>query len=1226
MKIVIDLQGGQGASRNRGIGRYSLSVTKAILENKKQHEIIIVLSSLLIETVELVRDDLKAYINEISILVWNAPNNVSYINANTDTRRINAQCIRETFLASLKPDIVLVTSLFEGFGDEVVTSIGLMKYSIPTAVILYDLIPLLNPEVYLAGSDVAKWYAEKLQYLQKADLLLSISESSRKEALTHLNADPSDVVNIGAAADAQFKNIELSINKTKDVLGGYSLSKDFLMYTGGVDHRKNIEGLIRSYALLKQSIREQHQLAIICAIDDAQKMVLNSLAKSVGLKAGEVILTGYIPDHDLIALYNLCHAFIFPSWHEGFGLPALEAMCCGAPVIAANTSSLPEVLGFNAALFDPHDDADMAEKIQQVLTDELFREKLLKHHKQQIKKFSWGKTAKKTIVAFEALLHKKQSKPINKSNVKKKLAYISPLPPQRSGIADYSAELLPSLIAYYDIDVIVEQASISDDWIHKNCTIHDVKYFTENSSNYERVLYHFGNSSFHNHMFNLLYAYPGVVVLHDFFLSGVINYMGNLNSQLYYSHGYKPFTHKNNDNDNVLNFPANKKVLDHAKGIIVHSKHAKRLANKWYGGKFSEGWNVIPLLRAPPIAANRAKSRKKLKIPSNAIVIASFGLLDPTKQNQALLDAWLASRLSQDENCYLIFVGENNTGEYGINLKNTIERSKKTLQIKITGWLDTNEFIEYLNIADIAVQLRTLSRGETSAAILDCMNYAIPTIINANGAMAEINDDCVYKLRDEFTPEELVNALEDLYHDQKKREALGLKAKDIINKAHAPDKCALKYFEAIEGFYNKVDDENDGLLDAIVKNNAAIDDDHFKLLADSIAKNHPYKGEKNLFIDVSELVNVDVKTGIQRVVRSILYELLLNPPLGYRVEPVYATTNVMGYKYANNFTHCFLSIDYKNNVENNIDFKNQDIFLGLDLQPEVVISQSDSYKMLRANGVKTYFVVYDLLPILQCEYFHDKEHVKKRHSDWLKVISKSSGALCISQSVENELTHWINEHHIQKSNSFKSTWFHLGADLKNSVPTKGIKTSEKFMLQHIAANLTFLMVGTIEARKGHKQVLASFEKLWQQDIDVNLVIIGQAAWLVDELITNIKNHTELNKRLIWLEGISDEYLDEVYKLSSCLIAASEGEGFGLPLIEAAQHKLPIIARDLPVFREVAGKYAYYFNNDNNSEVIVATIINWLALYEKNAHPKPNEMPWLTWEESTEQLLKCLNIN
>ena len=106
--------------------------------------------------------------------------------------------------------------------------------------------------------------------------------------------------------------------------------------------------------------------------------MLEQLAARHGMSRDELVLTGYVPDEDLVALYNLCALFVFPSWHEGFGLPALEAMRCGAPVIAANSSSLPEVVGWEDALFAPRSDDAMADKMTRALTDSSFRAELVR--------------------------------------------------------------------------------------------------------------------------------------------------------------------------------------------------------------------------------------------------------------------------------------------------------------------------------------------------------------------------------------------------------------------------------------------------------------------------------------------------------------------------------------------------------------------------------------------------------------------------------------------------------------------------------------------------------------------------------------------------------------------------------------------------------------------------------------------------------------------------------
>jgi len=268
--------------------------------------------------------------------------------------------------------------------------------------------------------------------------------------------------------------------------------------------------------------------------------------------------------------------------------------------------------------------------------------------------------------------------------------------------------------------------------------------------------------------------------------------------------------------------------------------------------------------------------------------------------------------------------------------------------------------------------------------------------------------------------------------------------------------------------------------------------------------------------------------------------------------------------------------------------------------------------------VQVKFAVYDLLCVLMPQYFPPGS--AEGFARWLEVVAESDGAICISKAVANELTEWVKNNGPTRQRPFKIDWFHLGADVVNAVPNQGLPLDAVAVLDHLNGRKSFLMVGTLEPRKGHVQVLDAFEQLWQTGIDLNLVIVGKQGWMVEALVDRLRAHPELNKRLYWLEGISDEYLEKVYAASTCLIAASYGEGFGLPLIEAAQHKLPIIARDIPVFREVAGEPAYYFDS-KSPDALVQSIKAWLTLHGADLHPKSNDMPWLTWKQSARQLLE-----
>jgi glycosyltransferase involved in cell wall biosynthesis len=172
------------------------------------------------------------------------------------------------------------------------------------------------------------------------------------------------------------------------------------------------------------------------------------------------------------------------------------------------------------------------------------------------------------------------------------------------------------------------------------------------------------------------------------------------------------------------------------------------------------------------------------------------------------------------------------------------------------------------------------------------------------------------------------------------------------------------------------------------------------------------------------------------------------------------------------------------------------------------------------------------------------------------------------------------------------------------------------------ARPTFLMVGTLEPRKGHAHALTAFEALWADGHALNLVMVGKSGWLVDDLIERIRSHPESENQLFWLSNASDECLEDLYGRATCLLAASEAEGFGLPLIESARRGLPILARDLPVFREVAGSAAYYFTG-NSDVVLSAHIADWLALHKVGKAPAPDALAWLTWQQSASQLMAIL---
>ena len=249
-------------------------------------------------------------------------------------------------------------------------------------------------------------------------------------------------------------------------------------------------------------------------------------------------------------------------------------------------------------------------------------------------------------------------------------------------------------------------------------------------------------------------------------------------------------------------------------------------------------------------------------------------------------------------------------------------------------------------------------------------------------------------------------------------------------------------------------------------------------------------------------------------------------------------------------------------------------------------------------------MVYDLLPILYPHFF--PANIEAELKNWLENISETSDQLiCISEKVAND----VRAHTDNKKLLINS--LHLGADIPQSKETASFEKSKNKQA------ISFLMVGTVEPRKGHQEVLEAFETLWEEDFDINLRIVGKEGWMMGDFIQTLNKHPQKDKHLFYLEFVSDQRLNQLYIDSDCLIAASIDEGFGLPLIEGAHHNIPLIARDIEVFREVATEYAYYFKTNE----LARDIKQWIELYQQEKHPLSNEMPYLTWKQNAQDLLE-----
>ncbi len=895
MRLVIDLQACQATSKNRGIGIYSLALAQSMVRCRGEHEILILLSDRFPETIESIKEAFVGLLPASAIRIWKSVGLIRGSQLGRDAERDLALRARESFLASLQPDFIHVASLFEGFEDDVVSETRRSSLGAPVAVTLYDLIPLLFSKTYLANPLLSKWYRSKLQELMRADLCLAISDSAQHDAIKHIKLPPSRLVNISADANPVFRVNKPSSEHEAQLTQRLGLNRSFIMCTAGMDSRKGLLPLIRAFSVLSPAVRQRNQLVVVCEMNRTWAARCHEFARREGLLPGELILTGYLPELELVALYNLCQLFVFPSMYEGFGLPVLEAMRCAAPVIASRSSSLCEIVVWDQALFNPTSVDEMAGLISRALTEPEFRQCLVDNGIRQSARFSWEKTARTALASMERRLQELSIAPSaviprsSSAQLRPRMAFISPLPPERSGISDYSAQLLQALSRYYHVDVIVSQPKVSNDWIERHCSILSVEDFVRQSTLYERVVYQFGNSHYHSHMFGLLDQHPGVVVLHDFFLSGAVSLIGSKREtstfwadQLFHSHGYgalHEYFYGKSRQDIAAKYPCSLSVIEASLGVIVHSTHAKDLAAIWYGHN-QKKFTAIPLVRDVDLKVRRDQARKKLGIPDDGFLVCSFGNLSELKLNHRLIDAWarvMARRGSAKS--ILLFVGEIADPGYMQAISKQISLLQLKNKVRFTGWTGPEKYLTFLAAADLCVQLRSQSRGETSAAVLDCMNFGQPTIINAHGSMVDIPKSAVFKISDHFTDDELAQAINQLMDNPTERAELGRRARAVIVARHSPELVAARYVKAIERIYQS-----------------------------------PSQAMRNrkprLYIDISALVQGALMPTQQQVAENHLRSWLNRPNFSHRVEPVYGS-KLEGFRRAQCYTFRLMKIPLK---------------------------------------------------------------------------------------------------------------------------------------------------------------------------------------------------------------------------------------------------------------------------------------------------------------------------
>jgi len=622
----------------------------------------------------------------------------------------------------------------------------------PMVATFYDVIPLVYPDEYLRDFPARVEYQRTLAFLGRADRLLAISECSRRDATTYLGIPPDRVDMAWPIADPCFRPLDGGI--VAQILRGLRrrarLPEHFALAVSHLHHSKNLAVLLDGYAAMPTALRTQLPLVVSCHLNDSQLRSLRGTVATLGLD-DDVILTGLVSNDELAALYNAATMVVHPSRYEGFGLPVLEAMQSGTPVVTTTASSLPEVAGDAAVLVDPDDSEGFADAIAGLYHDPDRCRAMAARGIERARLFSPQQLAGRTLASYR-LAAAGASSPASPSSTvaaRPRVALWTLLPPQASGVSQYSVDLLGALRRRCDVEVFVGDDVAPDEellWRHR---IHHHRAFDRRhrSRPFDAVFYQLGGHPAHLFMHRSLHAYPGVTVLHDLTLSHVLytyhHHRGELETfvqELAAVEGW-PAVAEFSDvleeelpgrekslSDFLMAYPMMGAVVDRSLAQIVHYDAARAELEKQYpaANAFTVPMGVAgPRPMRPALV--RLETRRRLGIADRTFFVGVFGVVHPFKRLETCIRAFAALAVDHPDSV-LVVAGEAFHPSYAETLAELATTLGVADRVRLLGWVPKELFDSCLVACDVVVNLRFPFMKQMSAVLLRAAAARKPVI------------------------------------------------------------------------------------------------------------------------------------------------------------------------------------------------------------------------------------------------------------------------------------------------------------------------------------------------------------------------------------------------------------------------------------------------------------------------------------------------------------------
>jgi len=642
-------------------------------------------------------------------------------------------------IAQTDADLIHVPSPFEPASIDRVWPAAIR--GLPLVVTVYDLIPFILRDLYLQNPNERRWFRTRLELVQRADRVIAISDSTAKDVIEHAGVPAHRVVVTGAAPPKHFKparnrrqSLQALQRELPDVRG------DFIVYQGGMDPRKNIERLISAYAGLPAALRRRHQLVIVCELWGEQRQEVDDLLAEFNAKA-DVLFTGYVPDETLALLFQSAKLSIFPSLYEGYGLPVAEAMATRTPVIGSRTSSIPELIKDDQALFDPYDADSIRATLQRALEDSSFLERL--NAARLDERHDWHEVASRTARAYAAtrLEHRPRRR------LKPRLAIALAIPGHDADATQESFRFLERLAQHCHVDAFLGKED--NVYLPPAVERQELKHFElieRGRGGYDTVVTILDDDPNAYRALAIARAKGGHVILRNPALTRLYARLARERPDLmlrgfsgavramYEDRLPAGLGDSNISPDDAVGHGLlmTSEVVSTAERVIVHSEHARQLLRHDAALVDVDKIAVLP----PAYPARDASVGRQ-----DRLMIARTGLDE--RATHTLIGAIAAVATERSDLQVALVVGGLRPGQLARHL---VEESDLRMRVTFALEKDTVKWRALLRQASAGVELIDSPEPVVSAFVQEALAAGIPMVVSDVGPLGELPDSALVKV------------------------------------------------------------------------------------------------------------------------------------------------------------------------------------------------------------------------------------------------------------------------------------------------------------------------------------------------------------------------------------------------------------------------------------------------------------------------------------------------